>query len=269
MRKLQNTVAVSGVSSLAQLLCDDNMFVFCKVAAVTLVAVLTLCDQVHTAEIIGGHPVQKHSRPYMVLLEYQIAEGHTKHCGGFLVSKDFVLTAAHCQAKSYKVFVGLHSYYSRNGVQQLSVEKHFPHQNYNKCSYVNDIMLLKLSSSANFTKNVRNIALADDNNFLPNSCNVSGWGQTKKNGTMSLDLMEVNVKLIENQICVRRRAYCSGDTAGPSNGDSGGPLVCEDGKAHGVVSLEYKAKNGNSKPVFMYTKIVGNRRWIDSILKNN
>ena len=54
---------------------------------------------VYTEEIIGGHEVRPHSRPYMVLLEKHTENG-TSYCGGFLLSEDFVMTAAHCQAKS-------------------------------------------------------------------------------------------------------------------------------------------------------------------------
>uniref|UniRef100_A0A8C8RZZ2 Peptidase S1 domain-containing protein n=1 Tax=Pelusios castaneus TaxID=367368 RepID=A0A8C8RZZ2_9SAUR len=47
-------------------------------------------------EIIGGHPAKAHSRPYMAFLEIQNGRD-ISICGGFLVSKDFVLTAAHCK----------------------------------------------------------------------------------------------------------------------------------------------------------------------------
>ncbi|KAJ1137631.1 hypothetical protein NDU88_004029 [Pleurodeles waltl] len=43
--------------------------------------------------IIGGHEAHIHSRPYMAYLS-----GKSK-CGGILVRKDFVMTAAHCNKK--------------------------------------------------------------------------------------------------------------------------------------------------------------------------
>ncbi|KAL1791603.1 granzyme C-like, partial [Sigmodon hispidus] len=47
-------------------------------------------------EIIGGHEVKPHSRPYMALIRFVNATGHRRHCGGFLVGDNYVLTAAHC-----------------------------------------------------------------------------------------------------------------------------------------------------------------------------
>uniref|UniRef100_A0A3Q3RBV2 Peptidase S1 domain-containing protein n=1 Tax=Monopterus albus TaxID=43700 RepID=A0A3Q3RBV2_MONAL len=54
----------------------------------------------HTAKIIGGHEAVPHSRTYMALLECHTSNGEKKYCGGFLLNEDFVITAAHCQAKS-------------------------------------------------------------------------------------------------------------------------------------------------------------------------
>ena len=54
---------------------------------------------VQTGEIIGGHEAVAHSRPYVVLLEMKIWNDETKFCEGFLISDEFVVTAAHCQAR--------------------------------------------------------------------------------------------------------------------------------------------------------------------------
>eukprot|EP00064_Thunnus_orientalis_P018088 superscaffoldBa00004051_g18179 len=72
------------------------MNIQCKL--VILILALTLDDQVHTGKIIGGHEAVPHSRPYMALLEMKTPRDQTKHCGGFLLNEDFVMTAAHCQA---------------------------------------------------------------------------------------------------------------------------------------------------------------------------
>ncbi|XP_044216555.1 granzyme G-like [Thunnus albacares] len=240
------------------------MNIQCKL--VMLILALTLDDQVHTGEIIGGHEAVAHSRPYMVLLEREMPSGKKKHCGGFLLNEDFVMTAAHCQAKSYNVSLGVHNAQKNDGQQNISVEQAFPHEEYNEAEYKNDIMLLKLHSKAKFSKNVESIALADQSgDSLPQSCIVSGWGRTENsNKYMAPKLMEINVKLIET--CVKEKSYCSQGHNGPDVGDSGGPLVCEDGKAYGVVSSTFSPHGGGPK-VYHYVKISDYRSWIDTIMK--
>ncbi|XP_051233209.1 granzyme B isoform X3 [Dicentrarchus labrax] len=200
------------------------MFIPCKL--VILILALTLHGQVHTGEIIGGHKAVPHSRPYMVLLKRHMQDGKTLWCGGFLLNEDFVMTAAHCQASYYQVFLGIHKLDESNTVG-LSVDQAFPHKAYNSTSMENDIMLLKLSSKANFNKTVKPIALPGrGDGSLPKSCIVSGWGNADKNTQyMSHILMEVNVTLIVDEQCQRGNFYCSEGETGPAEGDSGGPLV--------------------------------------------
>uniref|UniRef100_A0A8C3HEG1 Peptidase S1 domain-containing protein n=1 Tax=Chrysemys picta bellii TaxID=8478 RepID=A0A8C3HEG1_CHRPI len=50
-------------------------------------------------EIIGGQEAQPHSRPYMAFLIIERGN-NTFLCGGFLVAKNFVLTAAHCKGEA-------------------------------------------------------------------------------------------------------------------------------------------------------------------------
>uniref|UniRef100_A0A4W6C5R8 trypsin n=1 Tax=Lates calcarifer TaxID=8187 RepID=A0A4W6C5R8_LATCA len=206
-------------------------------------------------QIYGGHEAVAHSRPYMVLLERHMQNGETYYCDGFLLTEDFVMTAAHCQAKSFTALLGVHNVHNSNGIQRISVEDTFPHKDYNAAELTNDIMLLKLSSKANFSNNVRPIALADrDDGSLPKSCSVSGWGRNNRSSKyMSLTLMEVNVTLIDNEL-----NHCT--LCMHFQGDSGGPLVCEDGKAYGVVSSSHKT-NPDGLYVYSYTKIPKNTDW--------
>ncbi|XP_050933442.1 granzyme B(G,H) isoform X4 [Lates calcarifer] len=244
------------------------MFFHCEL--VVLILALTLDDQVHTGQIYGGHEAVAHSRPYMVLLERHMQNGETYYCGGFLLNEDFVMTAAHCQAKSFTALLGVHNVHNSNGIHRISVEDMFPHKDYNATELTNDIMLLKLSSKAHFSNTVRPIALADrDDGSLPKLCSVSGWGRNDRNSKyMSLKLMEVNVTLIHSQWCREKNVYCSKGEAGPGEGDSGGPLVCEDGKAYGLVSASHKT-NPDGLFVYSYTKIPEYQDWIKQIIGHN
>ncbi|XP_076583084.1 granzyme B-like [Chaetodon auriga] len=242
------------------------MFIHCEL--VILMLALTLDGRVHTGEIIGGHEAVAHSRPYMLVLELHQQNGKKEHCDGFLLNEDFVMTAAHCQARSYTVSLGVHNFHNSNGVQRVSVQQAFPHKDYNATALMNDIMILKLSSKAKFSNNVKPIALAGQSDgSLPKSCIVSGWGATDKHNKLSFVLMEVNVTLIDNKQCAEESLYCSEGETGPGSGDSGGPLVCEDGKAYGVVSCSWKPNPGGPL-TYAFTKIPDYRGWIDETIKN-
>ncbi|XP_065270411.1 mast cell protease 1A-like [Emys orbicularis] len=94
-------------------------------------------------EIIGGQEAQPHSRPYMAYLNIR-HEAKSFHCGGFLVSENFVLTAAHCNGDKITVSLGAHNIKQREQSQQkISVCRQIPHPKYNKTTYNNDIMLLQ------------------------------------------------------------------------------------------------------------------------------
>uniref|UniRef100_A0A8C6PXT7 trypsin n=1 Tax=Nothobranchius furzeri TaxID=105023 RepID=A0A8C6PXT7_NOTFU len=227
----------------------------------------------HAGRIVGGCEAVPHSRPYMVFLEKIMEGGEKKYCGGFLLSEDFMMTAAHCQAESYTAWVGVHDTSTRDSdksVQKIFVEKAFPHQNYSDSSHVNDIMILKFSSKVKINHVVETISLADqDAGSLPSSCSVSGWGVTSWNNQYITNILkEVNVTVINDDVnnCSKMKFYCSKDKTGPGQGDSGGPLVC-DGKAYGVVST-LSGQHSDGSRLARYTMIPDYIVWINSIIKN-
>ncbi|XP_029005106.1 granzyme-like protein 1 [Betta splendens] len=231
-----------------------------------LLLALILGDQVHTSYIFGGREAVPHSRPYMVYLKGHVQEGKSFTCGAFLLNEDFVMTAAHCQADSYNVLLGVHRVSKPKDVQNISVEHAFPNENYDASDCSNDIMLLKLNSKARFNKNVQPIRLADGGDgSLPKSCAIAGWGRSDKYpNSKSPVLMEVNVTLVENPNCTKH-SYCSEGRNGPGQGDSGSPLVCEDGRAFGVMSA---GSDPSVVPqIYSYTKISDYKDWINSIYK--
>ncbi|XP_059923908.1 mast cell protease 1A-like [Gadus macrocephalus] len=224
---------------------------------VVLMLVLSLRGQVQTGKIIGGRPAVPHSRPYMVLLELKTLQGTTIYCDGFLISDQFVVTAAHCQARIYKVFVGLHKFKNDPPPKAIQVKREIPHEDYNNKTKINDLMLLQLSERVNFTEDVGPINLAHRGDHLPQRCIVSGWGFSEENpNDMASELREVNVTLVNRTLPAERHAYFSGGKIGPSYGDSGGPLVCECEVAYGVVSC-------GRQDVKVYTKIPDYLCWIE------
>ncbi|XP_066503129.1 complement factor D-like [Hoplias malabaricus] len=112
---------------------NDKTSVFCFSASVKV-------------GIVNGKEVIPHSRPYMVSV--QINEKH--HCGGFLVSNQFVMTAAHCYKRMrFTVVVGAHDLTNNNeGSRRIEVQYYHLHPEFNAKTLNNDIMLLKGDSGS-------------------------------------------------------------------------------------------------------------------------
>ncbi|KAM9831370.1 mast cell protease 1A [Neosynchiropus ocellatus] len=235
---------------------------------VVLVVVVFLNGHVLALKIHGGQDAPPHSRPYMALLVREMNDGSVSYCGGFLLNKYFVLTAAHCKAKRYTAVLGLHNYWVAQGTQRIPVQAALPSENY-KGGTRHDLMLLQLSFKANLSETVQPIQFAcQREGSLPQSCSVAGWGSTKElfgSGPMYPILQEVNVTLVENAHCTNGNFYCSANDAGPRQGDSGGPLVCQ-GEAYGVISQGIKL-SVNKTRLNTYANICDHCTWIHSNMK--
>ncbi|XP_053901896.1 cathepsin G-like [Malaclemys terrapin pileata] len=93
--------------------------------------------------ITGGKEARSHSKPYMAFLNISMKHRH-KRCGGFLIQKDFVLTAAHCDLGKIVVYLGAHNVTKRERSQQrLALRRKIPHPKYNNKTWENDLMLLQ------------------------------------------------------------------------------------------------------------------------------
>ncbi|KAF7468709.1 chymase-like [Marmota monax] len=235
-----------------------------------------LCSSAEAGEIIGGTECKPHSRPYMAYLEIVTPRGHLISCGGFLIRRNFVLTAAHCAGRSITVMLGVHNKKEKEDTwQRLEVVKQFPHPKYDDVLLLHDIMLLKLEEKANLTLAVGTLPLPSQFNFIPpwRMCRATGWGKTNVEEPTSDSLKEVKLRLLDPQACKHFRSFkhnlqlCAGNprkTNSVYKGDSGGPLLCA-GIAQGIASYV----NLNSKPPAVFTRISHYRPWINKILKEN
>ncbi|XP_005911260.2 mast cell protease 2 [Bos mutus] len=240
-----------------------------------LLLLLLLCCRTQAGEIIGGTESKPHSHPYMAYLQIVTWDGKLAACGGFLIRRDFVLTAAHCAGRSVTVTLGAHNLQKKEDTwQRLEVIKQFPYPKYEHVG-LHDIMLLKLKEKANLTLAVGTIPLPSHFTFIRPGimCRVAGWGQTAVNEPASSTLQEVKLRLMEPQACSHFSAFnhnlqlCVGNpqsTKSAFKGDSGGPLLCA-GVAQGIVSYGLP----NAKPPAVFTRISPYRPWIDEVLKEN
>ncbi|XP_034354283.1 mast cell protease 4 [Arvicanthis niloticus] len=225
-------------------------------------------------EIIGGVESRPHSRPYMAHLEISIGRGYKASCGGFLITRQFVMTAAHCKGREITVTLGAHDVSKKESTQQkIKVEKQIVHPKYNFNSNLHDIMLLKLQKKATVTPAVDVIPLPGTSDFINpgKMCRAAGWGRTGVTEPTSDTLREVKLRIMDKEACKNYPNYnynlqvCVGSPRKKRSayrGDSGGPLLCA-GVAHGIVSYG----RGDAKPPAVFTRISSYVPWINRVLK--
>jgi len=204
----------------------------------------TSADRELNTRIIGGSEAKEDRFSYAVSLSDHI--GH--FCGGSLIAKDVILTAAHCQGGNYNVVLGRHDVDDNDG-EVIAMKKELPHPNYDSQSTNNDFMLVFLDSAVSAT-NVDLVTLNSDSS-VPNvgdAVTVMGWGDVDIRDDVSKlsdVLMNVQVNVISNQACddsegtidgyydnynnqITQDMLCAKVDGGGEDscqGDSGGPLV--------------------------------------------
>ncbi|XP_066504343.1 mast cell protease 4-like isoform X2 [Hoplias malabaricus] len=212
--------------------------------------------------IVNGKEVIPHSRPYMVSV--QINEKH--HCGGFLVSNQFVMTAAHCYKRMrFTVVVGAHDLTNNNeGSRRIEVQYYHLHPEFNAKTLNNDIMLLKLGVTLSRSSTVNWISIPREPEDIPVNtvCSVAGWGQTGSNRHQSDCLLEIHTVIMNRMMC--SKLWNSTYPVTEGKGDSGSPLVCG-GRAEGIVSFGERICDHKEKPN-VYIRISAFLPWIRSII---
>ncbi|KAL4000119.1 proteasome assembly chaperone 3 [Sarotherodon galilaeus] len=235
------------------------------------ILLLSFSSASHGSDIIDGEKAPENSMLYMASVQDNKGE-HV--CGGFLITEDFVVSAAHCDDSSL-TYVVLGNHNLKNGNhQKIKIEKKIIHKNYQHVGLGNDIMLIKKVQLGHGVRVIQ-IPPAEINLKENQVCQVAGWGKTKTEGELVDELMVANVSVITSKNCedqwmfLPANVICAGGyetTKGFCQGDSGGPLVCH-GFAVGIVSFNYYNNCKYPNKPNVYTDISKYRQWIDEVLK--
>ncbi|XP_004645127.1 granzyme H isoform X2 [Octodon degus] len=234
-----------------------------------ILLIFLLPPHTRTVEIIGGQEAKPHSHPYMAFIKFLDGK-KLRRCGGVLVTKKFVLTAAHCQGSSMNVTLGAHNIQEHEKTQQvIHVRQSIPHPDYTPQNFSNDIMLLQLKKNVKLSKAVQLLSLHEDMTQLNpgDTCHMAGWGRMSPSGPLATKLQEVELT-VQNELKCRSCMHvysddteiCVGDPRiykTGFKGDSGGPLVCNK-VIQGIFS--YGRKNG--RPPAVFTKVSHFLPWI-------
>ncbi|KAM4632608.1 serine protease 27-like [Discoglossus pictus] len=242
--------------------------------------------------VVGGKDSLQGKWPWTIALF--IGNSHT--CGGSLISKTFVLTAAHCFARytieDLKVFIGTHNLSSLHVSPSISrkVKTVTIHPKYKGEATSGDLALVELDAPVTYNNYILPICVPSSDQELPSGkmCWVAGWGNVKNDVKLSppYTMQEVDLPIINTSACndmyletykldkgvkfIEDDMLCAGYKEGQKDscqGDSGGPLACKFGNywlMAGIVSFGGECAAPNSPGV--YTKIPVFSSWIRAMV---
>ena len=230
--------------------------------------------------IVGGTAVPNGKYPFMAALLDKDRPGDAfdeLFCGGTLIDKDSVLTAAHClgnpKPDKLQVVIG-RTALSQNRGQLRSVSRRFIHPRYsgNERAEVYDAAVLNLSRPLKSIKPIK-LATAKQNNLEKPAhiLTTAGWGVVKQRpgpfDVRTFRMHEVSVPVVSDSRA--KRAYQSQGLKylpslhvaagkkgnGPCFGDSGGPLF-DSGSRTQVGITSYGAGGcGQARYPAVYTEV--------------
>ncbi|XP_043644410.1 serine protease grass [Drosophila teissieri] len=238
--------------------------------------------------IVNGHDAELNSTPWMAFLHNPLQF----LCGGSLITREFVLTAAHCVMpipKNLTARLGeydwtreidcINEHTCAPRYEEHRVSRIYTHPSYRSVGAY-DIALLKLQQPVSYTGAIRPICLVMPNykdqwySFVNSAkeFNVTGWGATKT-APVSHILQTARLTQIDRGVCHDQHGFsvdhthiCAGSSkSAPCIGDSGSPLGMEvrlNGRyvyaQVGLVSRGDKSCDG----VTVFTNVLSFTEWI-------
>uniref|UniRef100_A0A1B6JA17 Peptidase S1 domain-containing protein n=1 Tax=Homalodisca liturata TaxID=320908 RepID=A0A1B6JA17_9HEMI len=242
--------------------------------------------------VYGGEPACPGEHPHMALVGFGPEIRILWRCGGSLISKRFVLSAAHCSepeglGKARWVLLGAIDIRDKDGPmrQQFQIVEHYVHKDYLSSLMYNDIVLFRMDRDVQFTRFVAPACLYQGLTEPEGRAVVTGWGRNESTGPLMPVLQKATLSFLPPEICKERvgvdKEYPEGihsrsqfcaweyrkDTC---KSDSGGPLVKDEkdsclAEQVGITSFG-PVRCGESAIPGTYVRVAYFLPWIESIV---
>lgn len=254
-----------------------------------------VCGRPKRSRIVGGEVASNRDWPWQVGLQSE--SDNFIFCGGSLISREWVVTAAHCVTSNIpnrqrcarpspglRVILGEFDVQNIEGHEvQIAISEVCRHESYHAVTYDNDIALLRLSTPLlGFNETMSPVCLPSSSSSFPvgKVCSVTGWGKTSQDDfRVSNKLRVAHVPIFDHAKCkeqygskgyvVTDHMICAGYSEGKVDsckGDSGGPFVCKgNGRYFLVGATSWGVGCAQAGKPGVYTDIKDYLPWIQNI----
>jgi len=246
-------------------------------------------------KVVNAKRANPSDNPWLALVEH-LKEGQL--CGGSLIHKSIVVTAAHCfyneqlgdveSLRNFRIHLGGFKNGGKVGDQRFRIQRRIIHEAYkdHEDKPLHDIALVQLVGKVTLSPTVSPICLPNPSKRHSGYAWVAGWGWTDyfkhpvKKFFEPTYLLEAVVRIQSDKrcdesdsetdprfnICALGRKKNSDRHSDACYGDSGGPLICRQSAYHwelcGIVSWGDEDCGASEKDPGVYVRVSEYVPWI-------